>query len=197
MTRWMCILVLAACGGDDGNNDMTDGGKGGGALACNAVTYCSTWSANDEHVTPPEQRGGTISDGIYRLERGTFSVQLLEFEGDHVNRLDDSFDNRSGTYTTAGGMISFSYAQACDKTGTKDDASMWNNRPYFVDGDTLQIGMGDSGTGIVWYEYKKIRLDQICEEDANVQCRVTNCSCAAVTDGFGTVENGLKSCSSN
>ena len=194
MTRWIWILALAACGTSD---DGGGGGGGGGALACNAVSYCSTWSANDVDITPPTERGGTIADGIYRLERGTFNIELFQFAGNHVNAITDSFQNDSGTYTTADGMISFSYLQTCNSEGTMDSTSSWKNRPYYVNGDTLLIGMADSGNGaVIWYEYKKLSIDQICTEDANVKCGVSNCSCAVVTNGFGTVESGVKSCSS-
>lgn len=200
MTRWILILALAACAtessGDDDGGGSGSGSGSGSALACNAVTYCSTWSANDVDVTPPTERGGTIADGIYRLERGTFSVGLLQFAGTHVNRVGDSFGNSSGTYTTADGTISFSYAKSCDAMGTTDSSSMWNNRPYYANGDTLLIGMADSGSGVIWYEYKKIPVEQICMQNANVNCNVTNCSCAVVTNGFGTATSGVKSCSS-
>ncbi|HEY0251707.1 MAG TPA: hypothetical protein VGC41_09280, partial [Kofleriaceae bacterium] len=69
------------------------------------------------------------------------------------------------------------------------------NRPYYVDGSTLLIGMADSGSSVVWYEYKKLLPQDICTEDENVKCTVQNCSCAVVTNGFGTVMNGVKQCS--
>lgn len=202
MTRLLSMMavVLVACGGDDGGGGGGTPDGGGDptptGLACEAVTYCSTWSANDVDITPPAERGGTIADGIYRLERGTFSVQLLQFAGDRVNAIGDSFANRSGTYTTANGTISFTYAKRCSADGTTDDAGSWNDRPYHASGDTLLIGMADSGSGVVWYEYKRVPVDQICTENANVRCNVTNCSCAVVTNGFGTVMSGVKQCSS-
>jgi hypothetical protein len=202
MKRWFCILVIAACGGGGSDNDGSGSDGGGGidassGLACNAVTYCSTWSASSATVTPPTERGGTITDGIYRLERGTFSVALLQFVGNRVNSISDSFVNTSGTYSTTNGMISFSHMNRCDKMGTTEDTSSTNNRPYYVvDADTLQIGMADSGSTIIWYEYKRVPVDQICTANANVKCDVTNCSCSVVTNGFGTVMSGVKSCSS-
>lgn len=189
MTRWMWMFVLvAACGTDDGSDT---------GLACEAVTYCSTWSANTSDVTAPTERGGTIGDGIYRLERGTFQVELLQFAGDHVNAIGDSFENRAGTYTTTNGMISFAYQTRCNSAGTMGDTSTWKDRPYYANGDTLLIAMADSSSGVVWYEYKRVSVEQICSTNANVGCDVTNCSCSVVTDGFGTVSSGVKSCSSN
>lgn len=199
MTRWIPMLVcLVACGGggESGDDTSMPDSKPPTGLACEAVTYCSTWSANDVDITPPTERGGTIADGIYRLERGTFSVELMQFEGNRFNDVSDSFVNRSGTYTTANGMISFAYDKRCEKSGTTDNASTWNDRPYYANGDTLLIGMADSGSGVVWYEYVRIPIDQICTANSNVKCTVTNCSCAVVTDGFGTVMSGVKSCSS-
>lgn len=197
MTRWIpLVLALAACGGDDGTTNP-DGGPTPSGLACSAVTYCSTWTANTADVTPPTERGGTIADGIYRLERGTFSVELLQFAGNHVNEIGDSFDNLAGTYATANGAISFSYATRCDPNGMSASTSSWNDRPYYANGDTLLIGMADSGSKVIWYEYKRIPVAQICTANANVRCDVTNCSCAVVTDGFGRVTGGIKSCSSS
>lgn len=198
MNRWIpFVLALAACGGDDGGTPSPDGGTTPSGLACSAVTYCSTWTANTADVTPPTERGGTITDGIYRLERGTFSVELLQFAGNHVNELGDSFDNRAGTYATTNGAISFSYVTRCDPSGTSMSASSWNDRPYYANGDTLLIGMANSGSKVIWYEYKRIPANQICTESTNVACHVTNCSCAVVTNGFGTVTGGNKSCSSS
>ena len=206
MTRWIWIVALAACSGDgnDGNagTDAAGSGSGSGsgsnALACNAVTSCSTWSADDVDVAAPTERGGTIPDGIYRVERGTFDVGLLQFAGNRFNDIGDSFENDTGTYTTANGLITFNYEKQCNKMGTIDDAGSWKDRPYWVNGDTLLVGMADSSTtGVVWYEYKKIPVDQICTANAYVKCRVTNCSCAVVTNGFGTVMSGIKSCSSS
>jgi hypothetical protein len=94
-------------------------------------------------------------------------------------------------------MISFSYTKRCDRDGTEDSMSSWNDRPYYATGDTLLIGMADSSSGVVWYEYKRIPVDQICTANANVSCKVTNCSCAVVTNRFGTVMSGIKSCSSS
>ncbi|MBA3503517.1 MAG: hypothetical protein M4D80_03415 [Myxococcota bacterium] len=198
MTQWIFSLALVACGGGDDNNTPTpDGPPTPTGLACEAITYCSTWSANSSTVTAPTDRGGTIADGIYRLERGTFAVQLLQFQGSRVNAIGDSFENRSGTYTTANGNISFSYDKRCEKSGTTTDTGSWTNRPYYVaNTDTLLIAMADSGTGVVWYEYKRVAVDQICTENANVKCGVTNCSCAVATNRFGTVMSGVKSCSS-
>lgn len=197
MTRWIPVLaVLVACGGGDDSPSNPDGTPMPSGLACEAVTYCSTWSANSATVPAPMERGGTIGDGIYRLERGTFSVQLLQIQGTKFNSIGDSFVNRSGTYTTADGKISFAYTKRCEKSGTTDDSSSWNDRPYYANGDTLLIGQADSGSGVVWYEYKRLAASEICTANANVKCNVNNCSCAVVTNGFGTVMSGVKSCSS-
>jgi hypothetical protein len=195
------LVFLVACGGrDDNDNQPTqpDAAAMPTGLACNAVTYCSTWSANDdEPVEAPAERGGTIADGIYRLERGTFSSELLQFQGTRFNSIGDSFDNGAGTYVTTDGAITFDYDQRCDADGTEPSTNSWADRPYRANGDVLLIGMADSSDGsIVWYEYKRISVDQICTENANVSCEVTNCSCAVVTNGFGTVMSGTKSCSS-
>lgn len=206
MTRLMTTVlalasVMMACGGDDGGDDKPGVDSGidpKPTLACEAVTYCSTWSANDTKIVAPTERGGAIADGIYRRERGSFAIELLQFAGNRVNDIGDSFSNQSGTYTTANGMISFSYMKRCDREGTKDAASSWNDRPYYANGDSLLIGMADSSNGeVVWYEYKRVPIDQVCTENANVKCNVTNCSCAVGTNRFGTVMSGLKQCSSS
>lgn len=200
MTRFVTTMVvlLAACGGSDDDNTSTDGGDTTSGLTCEAVSYCSTWSATSTEIPEPAERGGTIADGIYRLERGTFGVQLFQFAGNRVNQIGDSFENRSGTYSTADGTISFSYTSRCSKDGTTQDTNNYDDRPYFANGDTLLIALADKGGGgVVWYEFKKLSIDQICTENANVSCNVTNCSCAVVTNGFGTVTSGTKSCSSS
>lgn len=199
MTRLIATMVvlLAACGEND-DSGGTDGGNPDTGLKCEAVSYCSTWSANSASVTAPVERGGMIADGIYRLERGTFSVQLLQFAGNRVNSIGDSFENRSGTYTVADGMISFSYASRCKKDGTMPETGSYDNRPYYANGDTLMIALANTGGGgVAWYEFKKVPVDQICTANENVKCDVTNCSCAVVTNGFGTVMTGVKSCSSS
>ena len=199
MTRWMLILAVFGCGGNGSNTPDAAGSSDTkpAGLACNVVSYCSTWSANSTSVAAPTERGGTIADGIYRLERGTFKVELLQFSGTSVNSIGDSFQNDSGTYSTADGTITFSYTSSCNRTGTMSDTSTWKDRPYFANGDTLLIAMADSGTSVVWYEYKRVPVDQICTANTNVKCGVTNCSCAVVMNGFGTVMSGVKQCSSS
>ncbi|MGE3546693.1 MAG: hypothetical protein AB7L28_22395, partial [Kofleriaceae bacterium] len=130
MKRWISMgaLALVACGGGGDNNDgpSTDGNNNNNTqLACDAVTYCSTWSADSTEIEAPVERGGPIGDGLYRLERGTFSVELLQFAGNQFNKITDSFDNWSGTYATASGMISFTYTTRCDRDGSTDAPLDW------------------------------------------------------------------------
>lgn len=197
------VLVgsLVACG-SDGGGSATDANpmdsRPAQGLTCSAVTFCTTYDALDTTLPAPAQTGGVIADGTYRLERGTFNSGVLIFAGNQVLELDNSFENELGTYQTANGNISFTYNTRCDSAGATATTNTWLDRPYFVSGDTLSIAMADTFVNgvktFVWYEYKRLPTNAICTADEAFNCRVSNCSCAVVTNGFGTVTGGTKVC---
>lgn len=183
--------ALGGCADDDG--DGNGSGSGAAALSCNAISFCTTWDANDAEVAAPAGRGGTIADGMYRVKRGTFSPGVYIFKGGAVLEVGDGFANRLGTYSTADGKISFAFQTRCDAMGTTGSTSEWKDRPYFVDGAKLFIAMADSFSNgmtiLKWYEYERIEVETLCESTADFRCTVTNCSCAVKTNGFGTMES--------
>ena len=199
------VLVgsLVACGSDGGGTVVdaspTKDGTPSQGLTCSAVTFCTTYDAMQVTLPAPAQTGGVIPDGTYRLERGTFNSGVLIFAGNQFLDLDNSFVNHLGTYQTANGKISFTNNTRCDATKSEPSTNTWLDRPYFVSGDTLSIAMADTfENGVktfVWYEYKRIATNAICTADEAFKCTVTNCSCAVVTNGFGTVTGGNKVCS--
>ena len=196
------IGSLVACGSDGGgpvvDGNPTKDGTPAQGLTCSAVTFCTTYDALQVTLPAPAQTGGVIPDGTYRLERGTFSAQVLVFAGNQFLDLDNSFANRLGTYQTSNGNISFTYNARCDAKGAAPNTNTWLDRPYFISGDTLTIAIADTfSNGVktfVWYEYKRIATNAICTENEAFKCTVTTCSCAVVTNGFGTVTGGTKVC---
>ena len=177
------LLCLMACSDDDPSND-DDGG--GSTLQCSTIGWCTSYDALDEDVDDaPPLNGGTIANGVYRLQRGTFGSIAYAFEGNTVVEISSNFGNRSGTWEADGGRLTMTLTTSCNFEGDRDtdatieyDFAVQGNKLYLFDVDGFNNGI---------HEYKTI--NSLCEEDAEFQCRVSNCACTEITNQQFPEEN--------
>lgn len=193
--RWiwvaMCLgLVFNACTDDNtssnnktANNNTTNNTKEptNQRIACDAVTWCTTWDADRSKVEPvPELSGGSIADGLYRLQQGTFSSAALLIQGGRVLYIEDNY-NQEGQWRIDGNTLTTSYTQRCgDGLELDNDWDFEISYEFLADGDKLYLkdkscsnGSGDTDACIRMYQ----RVSDLCSEDQYFSCRVSNCAC--------------------
>lgn len=194
----------------DPKNPNADAGPGADGAAADSLTCLShTWCGSGSVTrwngqTLPTARGGTIPDGLYReayilAEKGTGTTfgdygSAMQFRGGAVRTLGGL--SKIGTFTSAGGKLSVTYASYCDdETGKVGDPLTTKAEiDYLVDGQgqlmIFEKSSGSAGPQTTATVY--LRQASLCGNlpkavptapgDSFV-CKVTNCGCTEASNG--------------
>ncbi|NTX67321.1 hypothetical protein HUA74_42395 [Myxococcus sp. CA051A] len=169
-------LLATACG------DSHEKEEEGGALQCHAVSWCSNMSVDDTEVTnAPALTGGTLPDGLYRLEQGlgARSTEAMLIKGSSFIHLEQVWDNTLGTWKVADGKLVMTRATSCDASG---ESSLESNQDVFtfaVRGDELFTRYDDVDQSVRRWK----RVSDLCEASNSFKCRGSRpCSCISATN---------------
>jgi len=142
-------------------------------LTCDQYAWCTTYSASGgSAANPPALTGGTISDGLYRLEEGESAARAMVFKGTTLLRVGDLYENDIGTWSVSGATLSLATTMTCNHGGTRAN-SLTLNAAFAAQGDDLFIQYQGSTTIRRWH-----RVTSLCATDDNFQCRLTSCVCS-------------------
>jgi hypothetical protein len=195
------VLTLACSSADDGSPTNPGGasspagqpdgaspGEGGGGatngpgetgLSCDAIAWCTSWSAaSPEIVDPPELTGGTVPDGVYRLEEGTFGADAYVFEGSNVVSVGSLYANDFGTFTTSGNELTMTLTKRCDYQGESDVKNGPATYRFAVKGDDLFLAYVYDGSENPPRRYRRMPPTELCQSSATFDCGVTNGECS-------------------
>ncbi|WP_228557886.1 hypothetical protein [Myxococcus sp. AB056] len=181
MTRYLVLFSMLAVGCGD-----TSDGDGDSALKCDAIGWCTSWESDQAPVTDaPALKGGSVTDGLYRLERGSEDARALLFKGKSVLKVGGSWGNILGTWKVDGNHLVITTASSC--YGTREEAFNETFRYAFaVKGDTLYLHE-DEFEDMPIMAWRKV--DSLCQENASFNCKVSNCTCKYVgNSSFDTSE---------
>lgn len=163
MTRHLVLLSMLAAGCGASNEDDGDDTSPGAALACDAVGWCTSWESDKRPVTDaPAPKGGAIPDGLYRLERGSEDARAMLIKGRSILKVTSLYFNILGTWNV-------------DEEPSKETFRY----AFAFKGDTLYLHE-DEFEDMPIEAWRKV--DQLCEENASFNCKVSNCACAYVSD---------------
>lgn len=231
--------ILAACssdssgsGDDDGDDDTgassssggssgggsSGGGSSGGSssggateLTCESLALCTTNEVKIFLGDVPAAAGGTLGDGLYRLEYliagtddpqavGHSSVEALGIDGGQFIRASGFGANERGRVSTSGTTLSFGDRVACSLGATGDPISSSDEYEYTATADTISLYSEVSSNGGRYLElhvFKKIDGPRdVCETvdtepsapgSNSAQCHVSNCGCV-IKSGSGTID---------
>jgi hypothetical protein len=214
MTKAMFVVVLAMAGcggggsnGDDDDQPAVDAATTAQPLTCKSIALCTTYDVKTFLGTVPAPEGGTVKDGIYRLQYVLVpsnvnetsgyheSLEALQIRGKYFNWA--GFGHESiGTITTNGSMIAFNKTQYC-YYGTDGDATTATTEyKYTATGNELRIySHVTRSDGVEWDELnvyvpasspadvcQTVSADPTQPGDST-KCRVTNCECHFAIEG--------------
>ncbi|TSC32338.1 hypothetical protein [Corallococcus sp. Z5C101001] len=165
---------------DGGSDAGVDGGSGpGGALQCISMGWCTTWTADSNPVTDaPAFNGGTLRDGIYRLEQGRGTDEAMIIQGSSVLFVGDFWDNTLGTWKISNGRIAIQIGSYCDLFSS-GNMSLTYDLAFAVRGDELftqSVKLLD--TPILRWR----RVSYLCQESTSFKCRDSKCTCMTTTN---------------
>ncbi len=163
----LSLLLLVACGGDEGESSS--------GLQCDTYAWCTSYgatSASPSNVPPLE--GGTLVDGIYRAQEGTFSAEAFVIEGNTIVFIGDGYQNQQGTWSVEGGLLTVALESECDFRGTRDQVNEWTFL-FAVDGNSVYWDSQGCFGDCEPERYE--RVSSLCSTDEFFDCGVTNCQC--------------------
>ena len=98
------------------NDDEQDTPVENSILPCNSVAWCTNFNSSADEYQVESSLGGQITDGIYRLERGSAFADALIFEGNRFLRVFHNSSNTGGTFQiTSYDTISFFHDIDCNE----------------------------------------------------------------------------------
>ncbi|GEN11008.1 hypothetical protein SAMN05443572_102127 [Myxococcus fulvus] len=179
MTRHLVVLSLLAVGCGASNEDDGDDTSPGTALACDAVGWCTSWDSDKRPVTDaPALKGGAIPDGLYRLERGSEDARAMLIKGRSVLKVNSLYFNILGTWKVEGSRMVITTTSTCNQTDEEPFKETFRYAFAFK-GDTLYLHE-DEFEDMPIEAWRKV--DQLCEENASFNCKVSNCACSYVSN---------------
>ncbi|RKH28255.1 hypothetical protein D7Y13_16845 [Corallococcus praedator] len=181
-TRCLVLLTLLAamgCGDSNEGDGDTDGPPTSSALKCDAVGWCTTWTADGEDVTDaPPLTGGTLSDGLYRTERGIDSTMAWRIQGKSILVMSPVWRNRLGTWKVEGDRLIISLTSAC--SSSKDEVlSETSHYAFALKGDVLYTQELDFEDMPIM-GWRKVK--SLCDENASFNCKERDCACDMTTN---------------
>ena len=194
---------------DDSSIDSTAPGGGGQStnpensiLPCNALSWCTSFRSNPTEYQVDGELGGVITDGVYRLERGSAFADALIFEGDRFLRVFNNSSNTGGSFqTTSDNMIRFFHDTDCNENvGDRQlgDAGYSTESLYRATGDTIEFDSGCTGGGPnpVMCSSDKIyrRVNDLCDPSGDFSCDEGGCPCRTREDVSFSSAGSSESC---
>ncbi|WP_426754735.1 hypothetical protein [Myxococcus sp. Y35] len=195
-TRYLVLLSMLVVGCGDTSKGEVDGegdGDGDGtdsALKCDTVGWCTTWASDGSEVTDaPPLTGGTLSDGLYRRERGTSYPFAMLVKGKSILLLEEEWWNDLGTWKVENGRLVITITSRCTNTETETSHDPWTWTHAFAvkDGVLFTQNLDYSDMPIVAWR----KVESLCEESASFKCMESNCACEFTRN---TPIYGQKSC---
>ncbi|RKH16931.1 hypothetical protein D7X74_14035 [Corallococcus sp. CA047B] len=193
-TRYLVLLSMLVVGCGDATEGEVDGeGDGGGsesALKCDAVGWCSTWDADGAEVTDaPPLNGGTLSDGLYRRERGSSYPFAMLVKGKSILLIEADWRNDLGTWKVENGRLVMTMTSRCSNTEneTSNDPWTWTHAFAVKNGVLYTQDLTWERPTVAWR-----KVESLCDESASFKCMVSNCACEFTRN---TPLLGQKSCS--
>jgi len=161
-------LVTTACGD---TNDDEGGGGSGEKYQCHAVSWCTNMTPDDTEVTDaPALTGGTLKDGIYRLEQGknlAYAAAMV-IKGNNILWLDSVWSNTQGTWKVVDGKMQVHDFATCDTDGARTLDNPWDyGIAYGVRGDEI-FTVNDLDDPKYIHRWK--RVDDLCKTSASFNC---------------------------
>ncbi|QSQ13829.1 hypothetical protein [Myxococcus landrumensis] len=182
-TCFLVVLSLLAvgCGNSDDGEDGGGGGGGGGgtALQCSAVGWCSNWYPPVREVaSPPPLTGGTLRDGLYRMEQGSHHSQALLIQGKSILLIGRSWSNFVGTWKADGGKLTVSVTGNCDELEEKRMTTEFTYA-FATQGNTVYLqDLDTEGRPVLGFH----KVSSLCEENATFVCNSRICTCVTTTN---------------
>jgi major membrane immunogen (membrane-anchored lipoprotein) len=165
-------LLATACG--DSNAKEDDGSN----FKCHAMGWCTNMVGDDTEVTgAPALTGGTIKDGIYRLEQGlgVDDAEAMFIQGNNILFLGHLWSNYQGTWKVANGKMEVEEFASCDAS---DDGPMKDKNNYTIEyavrGDELFTVNSLDEPKIL---YRWLRVTDLCKTSNSFKCWGGRCAC--------------------
>jgi hypothetical protein len=208
----LVVVAIAGCGGGgssqgDDDDQPVDAPATDQPLTCKSIALCTTYDVKTFIGTVPAPEGGTVKDGLYRLQYVLVpsninetagyreSLEALMIRGKHFNWAGFGHDS-IGTITTNGPMITFNETQYCSYGSDGDAATTKVEYKYTAVGDELRIySHVRRSDGVEWDELnvyvaasspadvcQTVSGDPVQPGDST-KCRVTNCECNFAIEG--------------
>ncbi|MCP3098839.1 hypothetical protein LZ198_08115 [Myxococcus sp. K15C18031901] len=179
----LCVFATA-CGDSKDKDDDGGGGGEGEKLQCHAVGWCTNWTPDDTEVTnAPAFSGGTLKDGLYRLEQGVdlAYAEAMYVQGNNILFLDSIWSNYQGTWKVTNGKLEVYRAATCDDYSAGPlDHPYTETYSFVVRGDDL-FTQNDEDSPKFTKRWK--RVANLCDESASFKCRGGGvCSCVSTTN---------------
>ncbi|MBU8900340.1 hypothetical protein DRW03_36020 [Corallococcus sp. H22C18031201] len=172
----LSVLVVGC-----GNSDAGEGGGGTSdtALQCSSVGWCTTWESDHQVVTDaPPLAGGTLTDGLYRTEKGYGFREAMLIQGKSILLIAGNWSNFVGTWKTEGEKLIVSVSGSCNDSYDEPMTTTFTYA-FAVKGEELYTRELDRSNMPV-VGWRKVR--SLCEEDASFNCKASNCACITTTN---------------